>query len=245
MESIGIITFYGLIFGMVGTTFGGLLGAILNITSKKILSFILELSAGLMTAIICFDLIPESLEIINISECILGIFFGIIMMIICNKLVHKYCNNNKSFSGNNLLKTGIIMSIGLAVHNFPEGLAIGAGFGSSTHLGFALATAIALHDVPEGISISLPLKIGGVKKSKTIMITAISGLFTGIGAFFGAIIGNISKELIGLSLAFAAGAMLYIVSCELVPESKKLYSGRFPSVGNIFGLVIGIISKSI
>lgn len=101
------------------------------------------------------------------------------------------------------------------------------------HFGLSLAIAIALHDIPEGISISLPLKTGGFSKTKSIVLTAISGVSTGIGAFFGAVIGNISQNLIGLSLSFAAGAMLYIISCEIIPESRKLYSGRFSSLGNI------------
>lgn len=99
--------------------------------------------------------------------------------------------------------------------------------------GISLAIAIALHDIPEGISISLPLKTGGISKHKSIILTALSGISTGIGAFFGAIIGNISKTLIGISLSFAAGAMLYIISCEIIPESKKIYSGRISSIGNI------------
>lgn len=101
------------------------------------------------------------------------------------------------------------------------------------HFGFSLAIAIALHDIPEGISISLPLKTGGFSNAKAIILTAVSGLTTGAGAFFGAIIGNISQNLIGISLSFAAGAMLYIISCEIIPESHKLYSGRFASIGNI------------
>lgn len=245
MENIGIISLYGLIFGMIGTTLGGIIGAFLNIKSKKFLSFVLEFAAGLMTAVICFDLIPEGLEIVNISMCILGIFIGIVAMILCDKIVNKYCTNNSELKGNHMLKTGIIIAIGLAVHNFPEGLAIGAGFESSSILGFKLAIAIALHDVPEGISIALPLKNSGSSKIKAIIITTISGLTTGLGAFFGAIIGNISPTLIGISLSFAAGAMLYIVSCELIPESKNNYKGRFASLGNILGLVIGMLVKTI
>lgn len=245
MESIGIISLYGLIFGMIGTTIGGVIGAFINVNSKKILSFILEVAAGLMTAIICFDLIPEALNIIEISYCIIGILAGIFSMILCDNLVNKLCKNNEKLQENNLLKTGLIIAIGLAIHNFPEGLAIGAGFESSSNLGLKLAIAIALHDVPEGISISLPLKFSGSTKSKAIIITTISGLTTGIGAFFGAIIGNISQTLIGVSLSFAAGAMLYIVSCELIPESKRMYKGRFASLGNILGLIIGIFSKYI
>lgn len=243
MENIGIISFYGLVFGMIGTTIGGLIGAYLDVSSNKILSFILEFAAGLMTAIICFDLIPETLEIVNISICIIGIFIGIISMIYCNKIVDKYCNNNSSLKKNSMLKTGLIIAIGLAVHNFPEGLAIGAGFESSSTLGLKLAIAIALHDVPEGISIALPLKNSGISKFKAILITIFSGITTGIGAFFGVIIGNISEILIGFSLSFAAGAMLYIVTCELIPESKKRYSGRFASIGNMLGLVLGLFTQ--
>lgn len=245
MESIGIISLYGLIFGMIGTTLGGIIGAFLNIKSKKFLSFVLEFAAGLMTAVICFDLIPEGLKIVNISICVLGIFIGILSMILCDKIVKSTFTNNSNSPENNLLKTGIIIAIGLAVHNFPEGLAIGAGFEASNILGFKLAIAIAFHDVPEGLSIALPLKSSGSSRMKSIFITTLSGLTTGIGAFFGALIGNVSEVLIGISLAFAAGAMLYIVSCELIPESKNMYKGRFASLGNILGLIVGIFSQSI
>ena len=246
MENLGIISFYGLIFGMVGTSLGGFIGAFIKLSSDKYLCFILEFAAGLMTAIICFDLIPESLNIIGISLCIIGIFIGILSMIYCNKLVNKYSyisNLNLNSFKNSMFHTGIIIAIGLAIHNFPEGLAIGAGFEPSNALGLKLAIAIALHDIPEGISIALPLKVSGSSKLKAILITTISGLTTGIGAFFGVIIGNISENLIGLSLSFAAGCMLYIVACELIPESKKRYSGRFASLGNMFGLIIGLFTK--
>ncbi len=196
-----------------------------------------------MTAVICFDLIPEALEIVPITLCIFGVFLGVISMIVCDKLVNKVYA--KKDTNNNLLKTGIIICIGLAIHNFPEGLAIGSGFDASQQLGISLAIAIALHDIPEGISISLPMKNGGFSKPKSIILTAISGFTTGIGAFFGAIIGNISLNLIGVSLAFAAGAMLYIVSCELIPESNRLYKGRMGSLGNILGVVIGLFTQFI
>ena len=219
------------------------MGAIFKIKSNKFLSFILEFAAGLMTAVICFDLIPEALEIVPITLCIFGVFLGVISMIVCDKLVNKVYA--KKDTNNNLLKTGIIICIGLAIHNFPEGLAIGSGFDASQQLGISLAIAIALHDIPEGISISLPMKNGGFSKPKSIILTAISGFTTGIGAFFGAIIGNISLNLIGVSLAFAAGAMLYIVSCELIPESNRLYKGRMGSLGNILGVVIGLFTQFI
>lgn len=243
MNNISEITMYGLFFGMIGTTLGGILGAVFKVKSNKFLSFILEFAAGLMTAVICFDLIPESLEIVSITLCIFGVLLGVISMIFCDKLVNKVYS--KKENENSLLKMGIIICIGLAIHNFPEGLAIGSGFDASQKLGLSLAIAIALHDIPEGMSIAVPMKNGGYSKAKSIILTAISGLTTGIGAFFGAIIGNISLNLIGISLAFAAGAMLYIVSCELIPESNRLYKGRIGSLGNILGLIIGMFTQFI
>ena len=84
-------------------------------------------------------------------------------------------------------------------------------------LGLSLALAICLHDIPEGISMAVPMKNGGMKISKVIFYVILSGITTGIGAFFGAIVGSISQEVISICLSFAAGAMLYIVSGELIP----------------------------
>ena len=137
-----------------------------------------------MTAIICFELIPEALQIASLPIVILGIVFGIVMMIACDlfvdNLFHKkekigdkrrrtgHQNQNEKIQNKtvknqlernitrqemerrNLLKTGMIVSIGLAIHNFPEGLAIGSGFGASVKLGLSLAIAICFHDIPEG-----------------------------------------------------------------------------------------------
>ena len=124
-------TLLGLFFGTFGTSIGGIIGALLNIKSNKIMSFILELAAGLMTSIICFELIPEALEISSITNSIFGIIIGVLSMIMCDNIVNKKLKNEK----NTLLKTGLIVGIGLAIHNFPEGLAIGSGFGASLKLG--------------------------------------------------------------------------------------------------------------
>lgn len=246
MEHLINTTLLGLFFGTFGTTIGGIIGVTFKKPSKKVLSFILQFAAGLMTAIICFDLIPEALEVSNISSIFIGIFIGIITMIICDNLVKKtYNKKEKNIANNSLLKTGIIVGIGLAIHNFPEGLAIGSGFESSIKLGYSLALAIALHDIPEGISMSVPMKNGGMSKIKAVVLTLLSGVTTGIGAFFGAIVGGISEEIIGICLAFAAGAMLYIVSGELIPESNKIYKGRMGAMGNILGFILGILTTQI
>lgn len=240
-------TLLGLFFGTFGTTLGGILGVILKSPSKKILGFILSLASGLMTAVVCFELVPEALELANIYNILLGIILGIICMIFCDLFVEKKFKSSKFLLNNksSLIKTGMIVSIGLAIHNFPEGLAIGSGFEASIKLGYSLALAIALHDIPEGISMAVPMKNGGIKTYKVIFCVVLSGITTGIGAFFGAIIGNISQTIIAMCLAFAAGAMLYIVSGELIPESNKLYKGRMNAIGNIVGFILGIFSSII
>ena len=157
------ITLLGLFFGTFGTTLGGILGLIVKSPSNKFLSFILSLAGGLMTAILSFDLIPEALQISDIKSTLIGIISGILCMIICNIIVEKKFTDNNlegiakrnpnsraSSTNINLLKAGIITSIGLAIHNLPEGLAIGSGFGASIKLGYSLAVAICIHDIPEG-----------------------------------------------------------------------------------------------
>ena len=206
--------FIGLFFGTFGTTLGGIIGVIIKRQSNKFLSFILAFASGLMMAVICFDLLPEALGISDITQVIIGTIIGIMSMIFCDVIVERKFNVDNKFDNNknSLLKTGIIVSIGLAIHNFPEGLAIGSGFEASIKLGLSLAIAICLHDIPEGISMAVPMKNGGMKISKIIFYVILSGITTGIGAFFGAIIGSISEKIIAICLSFAAGAMLYIVS---------------------------------
>ena len=243
MNEILRTTLIGLFFGTFGTTIGGIIGITFKNTSNKFLSFILEFAAGLMISIVCFDLVPEAMELSSLSITFLGIFLGVGCMIICDSAIKDKFNSKAGIKKNNsLLKTGIVVGIGLALHNFPEGLAIGSGFGASFKLGISLALAIALHDVPEGISMAVPMKSGGMKPTRALLLTFASGITTGIGAFFGAILGSVSQSLISLCLAFAAGAMLYIVSGELIPESNKLYRGRIASIGNILGFVLGIVA---
>lgn len=92
---------------------------------------------------------------------------------------------------------------------------------------------------------AVPMKNGGMGKAKVVFYVLMSGVTTGIGAFFGALVGGISKDVISICLSFAAGAMLYIVSGELVPESNKLYQGRMSAVGNMLGFLIGLVAMSL
>ena len=206
MDDIIKTTLIGLFFGTFGTTIGGIVGITINKNSNKFLSIILSFASGLMISIVCFDLLPEAMKITNIPNVIFGVLFGIATMIICDVFVErKFIKENKVNKPiNSLLKTGIIVSIGLALHNLPEGLAIGTGFDASITLGYSLAFAICLHDIPEGISMAVPMKNGGMNKIKVVIYVILSGVTTGIGAFLGSLVGGISNEIIAICLSFAA-----------------------------------------
>lgn len=242
MEHILKITIIGLISGITGTGIGGLIAFFVgkNI-SNRILSSILEFSAGLMTSVVCFELIPEACEIAGLNLTMIGVLLGILTVIVIDDLVKQLDVVKNAKGSSNLLRAGLLVSIGLAMHNLPEGFAVGSGFEASFSLGITLTFIIAIHDIPEGMAMALPMKVGGFSAAKAFLLTLLSGVPMGIGALIGAVLGHVSEQFIGLCLGFAGGAMLYVVYGELIPESKRIYLGRMSSVGNVVGILCGII----
>lgn len=242
VEHILKITIVGLISGITGTGIGGLIAFFVDRKiSNRVLSSILEFSAGLMTSVVCFELVPEAFEIAGLNLTMIGVALGILIVIILDDMVKRLDSVKNARGNSNLLRAGILVSIGLALHNLPEGFAVGSGFEASVKLGLTLTIIIVIHDVPEGIAMALPMKIGGFSAKKAFALTVLSGVPMGLGAFIGAILGHVSQQFIALCLGFAGGAMLYVVFGELIPESKRIYLGRMSSVGNILGIVCGII----
>ncbi|NSW91255.1 MAG: ZIP family metal transporter [Firmicutes bacterium] len=241
MAYLAKITLFGLISGITGTGIGALMALAINRINNRLLSFILEFSGGLMTAVVCFELIPEALELSGTITTFTGIFSGIIAIMLIENYIKQSDFFKKSRGNSNLLKTGVLMAIGIALHNFPEGFAVGSGFQASLRLGATVTLVIVIHDIPEGIAMALPMRSGGFTKARTFFYTLLSGIPMGIGALLGALLGGISTDFIAACLGFAAGAMLYIVFVELVPESKKIYLGRLSSIGNVLGIVCGIM----
>ncbi|HEY5582950.1 MAG TPA: ZIP family metal transporter [Ruminiclostridium sp.] len=242
MEHIIKIAIVGLISGITGTGIGGLIAFFVNKNiSNRLLSSILEFSAGLMTAVVCFELIPEAVKIAGLNLTMIGVVSGILVIIIVDDFV-KQINIVKNAQGNsNLLRAGILVSIGLALHNLPEGFAVGAGFEASVKLGITLTLIILIHDIPEGIAMALPMRLGGFSATKAFLLTVLSGVPMGLGALIGAALGQVSQQFVAICMGFAGGAMLYVVFGELIPESKRIYLGRMSSVGNILGILCGII----
>jgi len=236
------ITFFGLLSGLTGTGLGGLSALFVKNTSNRLLSSILEFSAGLMTAVVCFELLPEAFNLGGILYTFNGILSGILIVVLIENVL-KHSEMFGSGSGSGLRKAGVLMAIAIALHNFPEGFAVGSGFEVSSSLGFTITAAIIIHDIPEGIAMAVPMRAGGYSRVKAFSYTLLSGVPMGVGALLGAVLGKISDQLTAACLGFAGGAMLYIIFGELLPESKRLYFGRLSSLANIFGFLCGIIAS--
>lgn len=150
---------------------------------------------------------------------------------------HKHPEFNAAQLGN-MYQCGLFMAIGIALHNLPEGLAIGAGYSNSAALGATIAISLALHNIPEGMVTAAPLLLAGVNKWIVIAIATSAGLVTPIGTLIGAALISISPQFISIAMAFAAGAMIYIVSDELIPQSHE-YHSHAANLGLIAGFVFG------
>ncbi len=240
MEHLLRITLVGLVSGLAGTGLGGLSAFMISKASNRIMSSILEFSAGLMTAVVCFELLPEAFKLGGTFCTFGGILAGILVVVLIESLLKKSKVIGKG-ENTGLLKAGILMAIAIAMHNFPEGFAVGSGFEASSSLGLTITAVIVIHDIPEGIAIAVPMRAGGFSRLKAFSYTLLSGVPMGFGALLGAALGRISDLFTAACLGFAGGAMLYIIYGELVPESKRLYLGRLSSLANVWGILCGII----
>jgi len=145
-----------------------------------------------------------------------------------------------------LLIAGIVMASAIALHNMPEGMVIGATYASEGGVllngsGLIVAVVIGLHNIPEGMAVSVPLISGGMPKWKAILITAISGAPTIIGAIIGFSLGLLSPIWLSLALSFAGGAMLYVVFAELLPEAFLMWKSKAPAAFVLVGTLVGFI----
>ncbi|MCL1797949.1 MAG: ZIP family metal transporter [Eggerthellaceae bacterium] len=143
-----------------------------------------------------------------------------------------------------LFVAGVVMALAIALHNVPEGMTIGAAYAVQGNLllgsGMVLAILIGLHNIPEGMAVSVPLISGGMKRSKAILMTALSGAPTILGAWVGYLLGDIGQFGLTASLGFASGAMLYIVFGEIIPQSVLMYRSKLPAFFVIIGVLLGL-----
>lgn len=243
LNNILNITIIGTIVGIIGTGLGGFLSLLWKNPGDKFMSIILGVSGGLMLSVVTFDLLPEAFDIGGVPLSILGIVGGIIVTALMDELLPNFDNILKGRG--KYFKLGLLMALGLALHNLPEGLAIGSGFTAGNKLGLGLTLIIGLHDIPEGMAVAAPMSISGIKKYKILIFTIATAVPTGIGAFIGAMLGEVSPVFVTLCLAFAGGTMLYIVCGELIPKSRSLFENIFSTFGILAGVILGIVITSL
>ncbi len=142
--------------------------------------------------------------------------------------------------GHHTLHTaGLVLAAAVALHNMPVGMAIGATF-ASREGGVLAALIIGLHNIPEGMSIAAPLLAGGSRPGSAVGIAALSGLPTILGALIGYGAGTMNPLLLAISLSFAAGAMLYVIFGELLPEAEHLWQSRLSGLSTMLGMLLGM-----
>ena len=223
--------------GFLGTGLGGLIAILLPRLSSRAISRILHFTGGLMISIVCFELLPEAL-VLDESAAILSLLLGIAVMLLSDVVLTRF---GKRHGGNSLLRSGMLIGIGIALHNFPEGLAVGAGYADAPVFGLALCLAIVLHDVPEGLSMALPLREGGMKLNRVLLSALFSGLPTLLGAIIGQIAGGTGPQALAICLGLAGGAMLQITCASLLPEAQKKGAGRLETLLLSLGIVAGCL----
>ena len=153
---------------------------------------------------------------------------------------HKANKDNKL----SLFVAGLVMASAIALHNLPEGMTIGASYASNDAVmgsaALILAVLIGLHNIPEGMAVSVPLISGGMSKPRAVLLTALSGAPTILGALLGFAIGEIGPLGLALSLGFASGAMLYVVFGEILPQAIIMYRSKLPAFSAILGMLAGL-----
>ena len=152
--------------------------------------------------------------------------------------VHKRKNSG-------LFVAGVVMACAIALHNLPEGMVIGASYAADpsnalSGSGFVMAILIGLHNIPEGMAVSVPLISGGERRWKAVLITALSGAPTVIGAILGYYLGILNETSLSIALSFASGAMLYVVFGELLPEAILMWRSKIPAFATLVGMIVGI-----
>jgi zinc transporter, ZIP family len=144
-----------------------------------------------------------------------------------------------------LLRTGILLTIGITIHNIPEGIAVGAGYMHQPEFGLFIAMAIMLHNIPEGIATALPLCKSGMCKWDSFRAAALSGLSEPVGAVVAALFLTSFTELVPYALAFAGGVMVFITLDELLPVAREYGHQHTTALGIIFGSIFVFLLSGI
>ena len=224
------------------TIIGALIGFIFKGISHKFSDIVLSFAAGVMLAAAVLGLIVPSVEYggkWGVLITVAGIFVGAVCLNLVDKIVphlHKMAGDDIESHRNSSLSKVMLFVTAIAIHNLPEGIAAGVGFGAGDTAGaLVIAGGIALQNIPEGMVIISPMLAAGVKPKKTFLIAALTGLVEVVGTLIGFFAVSIASAILPFALAFAGGTMLYVISDEMIPETHAHGSER----GATYALLVG------
>ena len=234
------------------TVFGVIIGFIFKKISHKFSDIVLSFAAGVMLSAAVLGLVLPALEHggsgwKSFIPVVLGIFAGALVLNLIDKLVphlHKVagndggtnpCGNQNAEKVNKIL----LFVLAIAIHNLPEGIAAGVGFGTGNDTdALMLATGIALQNIPEGMVIVAPMLAAGISPKKTFLFASLTGLVEVLGTFIGYFAVSVSTTILPVALAFAGGTMLYVISDEMIPETHAHGSERGATYALLFGFCL-------
>ena len=224
------------------TALGSVIGFIFKKISHKFSDIVLSFAAGVMLAAAIIGLIIPSLEYGGKSGIILtvaGIFMGALFLNVIDKVVphlHKLVGDDIEQHKKSDLNRVLLFVVAIAIHNLPEGIAAGVGFGAgNTERALIIAGGIALQNIPEGMVIIAPMLSAGISPKKTFISALITGAVEVIGTLIGYFAVSIAEAILPFALAFAGGTMLYVISDEMIPETHAHGSER----GATYALLVG------
>lgn len=231
------------------TLFGSLLGFIFRKISHKFSDIVLSFAAGVMLAAAVLGLIIPSVEYggkLGLLYAVTGIFAGALCLNLIDKLVphlHRLVGADIEDHKNGSLSKVLLFVTAIAIHNLPEGIAAGVGFGSGDTSGALLiAGGIALQNIPEGMVIIGPMLAAGVSPKRTLIAALITGLVEVIGTLIGYFAVTVSTAILPFALAFAGGTMLYVVSDEMIPETHGHGGERSATYSLLVGFCVMLVS---
>ena len=224
------------------TVVGAVIGFLFKKLSHTFSDIVLSFAAGVMLAAAVLGLIIPSLEYggkYGLVITVAGIFAGALCLNLIDRLVphlHKMVGVDIESHGNTNLNKVLLFVTAIAIHNLPEGIAAGVGFGSGdTAQALMIAGGIALQNIPEGMVIIGPMLAAGVKPRKTFVLAMITGVVEVVGTLIGFFAVSVASAILPFALAFAGGTMLYVISDEMIPETHAHGHER----GATYALLVG------
>lgn len=230
----------------MATLLGGLI-TIIKRPSRRRIGLFGGFAGGVMLTVAFMDLLNESIKESNYLTAIAGFTIGALFMFLLDILLsHKHFEiKEKGLINPNLVRTGMLIAVGVALHNIPEGIAVGAGFAHLPKFGILLAIAIGLHNIPEGIASTMFIRYGGKCRKDCLKIAFFSGIVEPIGAVVAYLFLKQFTSLIPASLAFAGGVMVFITLDEIIPMAREHGRAHPTSIGIILGTIFMLILDAI